>query len=552
MDSVAFHEQIMNARRTEPPQETVRYLWMPRTDSGVSVTHDNALKMSAVWACVRVIAETVSQLRWSVFQQRTDRGRDELRTHPAFRLIEFSPNSEMTPFTWRETMLGHVLTYGNAFSEIERDNASRPIGLWPLAPDRVEVLRDANLDLFYRYHQPFGEAVDLSPRDVFHLRGLGFDGCSGYSVIQMAAQAIGLGKVQEQAGASFWKNGARPGGILTPAGNLTSESRDSITRQWQEQYGGGQNFNRVALLSHDLKYQPIGIPAEDAQFIDSRKFSVEEIARWYRVPPHKIASLDRATFANIEHQSIEFVVDTIVPWAVRFEQEIDAKLIRSPAKRVFSKVLVKSLLRGDSAARATFYREMRDLGVMSINDIALEEDMNPVEGGDLRLVPMNMMTIEQAAKPPEPAPAAPVTESDDDEPDGSESDSGRFAATFRPLVHAAMGRIITRELNAIRTPYLRSDVTKAVEFYGGHGDYMRNQLQPIHHVVMSASGLGTEADQFLDSIANTHIAESRSMIEQAATCQTSFEQLQETWQVSRVDQQTDWIVNTLWESINVR
>lgn len=535
MDTTEFY---LN-RLSQPERETVRYLHIPSNDAGVHINHDNALKFSAVWACVRVIAETVSQLRWTVFQQQPDGGKRELETHPAYRVVAVSPNPEMTPFQWRETLLGHVLTYGNAFCEIERDNANRPVACWPLAPDRVDVLRDENWELLYRYHMPSGGYVDFGPQDILHLAGLGFDGNVGYSVVAMAAQTIGLGRVQEQAGASFWKNGARPGGILTPVGTMTREGRDSITDEWNSMFGGGRNFNRVAMLSHDMKYTPLSIPQEDAQFIDSRKFSIEEICRWYRVPPHKVASLDRATFSNIEHQSIEFVVDTIVPWAIRFEQEIDSKLIRSSSRKVYSKVLVQSLLRGDSAARATYYRELRDLGALSINEIRMLEDMNPIDGGDLRLVPMNMTTIERAAEPPEPPePATPAVmpESDADEDLSAEDSMAAFWKQYSPLVESTMHRIATREAKELQR--MKSPTEgKVRQFYDRHAEYMQSQLQPLFAVFNGA------CESHVTEHCTVSLAEA-----QAGIANGTIETTCETWTTTRVADEAEWILNGLWEA----
>jgi HK97 family phage portal protein len=520
--------EIMNQRQTEPPRESSYSIWLPQNDAGVSVTHENALQFSAVWACVRVISETVSQLKWSVFQQQADGGRDELTTHPAFRLLAHSPNSEMSAFTFREVMLAHALTWGNAYAEIERDGAFRPIGLWPISPERVEVLRDEDFSLFYRIHNPQGGHVNMPAADVFHIRGLGNTGTEGYSVIRMAAQTIGLGKVQEQAGASFWRNGARPGGILTPAGMMTAEARQSLERQWSDSYGGGKNFNRVALLSHDLKYTPLGIPQDDAQFLDSRRFSIEDICRWFRVPPHKVGDLQRATFSNIEHQSIEFVTDTVVPWAIRLEQEADAKLISGSQRRIFTKILLQSLLRGDSAARATYYREMRDLGVLSINEIRKLEDLNPIGAdGDLRL------------EPPEPPPApaaAPPAE------DGEEIPAQDI---WKPLIRSGLNKVIQRELKGIKAPLAKGG--SVANFYKGHASYVKDQLGDICCAVGKVLGYDTSA--VLDQLIVEHMAASQFQIDQA---EMSYDNLQQEWTVNRVDEQTDWLITALWKGADDR
>ena len=443
----------------------------PRSDSGIPVTHESALKFSAVWACVRVISEAISQMEWSEFGQ-SENGKRRING-PLDTLLNRRPNSEMTAFTFRETLLSHALTWGNGYAEIERNIQGTPVALWPLCPAEMRVMRDGDGSIYYEY----GKSATLLPSQVFHLRGLGYDGLTGYSVVSMAAQSIGLGLVQERAGAAFWKNGARPGGILTPDGTMSREARQQLEAEWNANYGGGQNQNKTVALSHAVKYTAISIPNEDAQFLDSRKFSVDDIARWYRVPPHKVGSLDRATFSNIEHQGIEFVTDTLVPWAMRLEQEADTKLLATHARasRRFTKLSVNSLMRGDSVARAEFYTKMRDLGALSVNDILEAEDRNTIgDDGDVRLVPLNMIPLDKIGID-EPLS---LSSSDTDESPDDESTVGPSAALQR-AISAAVGRIVTREQNLLKSYGKNTFRSKVEKFYASHPVYIQTELGPL-------------------------------------------------------------------------
>ncbi len=462
-----FKRMMKNARQVEPQAGSVGVNIWPRSDSGVPVTHESALKFSAVWACVRVISEAISQMEWSEYAQTPD-GKRRING-PLDVLLSRRPNNEMSAFSFRETMLAHALTWGNGYAEIERDSAGRPLALWPLPPDRVQVHRDEDGQIQYVIQNR--EA--LQPSQVFHVRGLGYDGLVGYSVISMTAQSIGLGMVQERAGAAFWRNGARPGGILTPDGTMNREARKQLEEEWNAAYGGGANMNKIVALSHSLKYTPISIPNEDAQFLDSRKFSVDDIARWYRVPPHKIGSLDRATFSNIEHQAIEFVTDTLVPWAMRLEQEADIKLLPTGNRIRFTKLSVNSLMRGDAASRAEFYAKMRDLGALSVNDILESEDRNTIgEDGDVRLVPLNMVPLDAVARPAEAETPPPEPESEPEE----QPESNAMAQAL----HAAVGRIAKRECNQLSRYFGKSTFGNRVDtFYEKHRQYVQQELQPL-------------------------------------------------------------------------
>jgi len=395
--------------------------WSSGLAAGVRVTEDTALQFAAVWSATRVIAETVAALPWRVYEKQgaARRLRD---THPVDWVLNAQPNTEMGAFTWRETMLAHVLLWGNAYAEIEFDLAERVLALWPIAPDRVEPKRNADGELVYEVRQVSGGLTVLPASRVFHLRGLGWDGRMGYSVVRLAAESIGAGIAQDRFAAAFFGNGAHVGGVIEQAvgtKNLTPEARKVLLDDFNRKHRGAGNAFRVEYLDGGMSFKPLNMPLTDAQFLESRRFSVQDVARWFRVPPHKLADLERATFSNIEHQSIEFVSDTIVPWCCRLEQEANAKLLgrNERAAGRYTKVNLGGLLRGDLDSRYRAYATARQWGWLSANDIRELEELNPIgEGGDDYLVPMNMRPSDE----PMPEPAAPAMRRPSTQPEESE------------------------------------------------------------------------------------------------------------------------------------
>ncbi len=362
--------------------------------SGKSVNARTAIQVSAVYACVRVIAETVASLPFSVFEQDKE-GSHKALDHPLHRLLHDEPNPEMTSFVWREAMLTHLLLWGNSFSQILRAGRGSIVGLYPLLPDRMEVDRDDKGILTYTYSTTSGQTVKLRPEDVLHIPGLGFDGIMGYSPIAVERNAVGLSIASEEYGSKFFSNGARPSGILTHPN--TVKNPKALRESWDAAYGGSGNANRVAVIEEGMTFTPISIPNNEAQFLETRKFQVEEICRIYRVPPHMIGDLEHATFSNIEHQSIDFAVHCIRPWLVRIEQSINRALFSEKEKgRYYCQFNLDGLMRGSYKERMEGYAIGRQNGFLSANDIRRLENQNPIpasEGGDAYLVNGNMLAI---------------------------------------------------------------------------------------------------------------------------------------------------------------
>lgn len=387
-------------RRYFPDDPAPRTRQVPVIQSGQTVTHDRALTYSAVFSAVRVISESIAALPWHVYLERTDGSNERRSSSPVEFVLNRRPNPEMTPFSWRSTLMSHAPTWGNGYSEIERDLAGRVANLWLLPPDRMEVRRDPIGRLYYRCHSRKGY-VDFAPEDIYHVSGLGYDGIVGYSVISLAARTIGLGLAAEEFGGSLFGNGVMPWMALKSPSRLSQEAIDRLELSLKQKFTGSSNAFRAMILEEGLDISTLGIPPEDAQFLETRRFQVQDVARWFRVPPHKLADLERATFSNIEHQNKEFVQESLIPWIVRLEQEADRKLFAASARRTaaYTKINANALLRGDMASRAAFYEKMFMMGALSINEMRAKEDEDPIgPDGDKRFVPLNLTTLDQAGE----------------------------------------------------------------------------------------------------------------------------------------------------------
>ncbi len=310
--------------------------------SGIGVTPESALTSSAVFACVRILAETLASLPLITYERR-GRARERATDFYLYPILHDDPNEWMTSFEFRETVQGHLALWGNAYSQIEYDKAGRVKSIFPLRPDRMMDIKIENGVKMYQYQLPNGEFVWLGGERIWHLKAFG-DGLFGYSPVQLMRNAIGLTLAMEKFGAKFFGNGARPGGVLEHPGKLGEEAQKRLRASWNEMHSGLDNSHKVAILEEGLKWHEVGIPPDDAQYLDGRKFQGTEIARIYRVPPHMIADLDKATFSNIEHQSQEFLNYTMLPWTTRWEQSIRKYLLlESERKRYYVEFLVDGL-----------------------------------------------------------------------------------------------------------------------------------------------------------------------------------------------------------------
>lgn len=364
--------------------------------SGETVTPQTAMTLSAYYAAIRCIAEDVAKLPLPVYRNMEPRGKEKVRGHAVAKLLNREPNKEMTAMSFRETITAMALGWGGGFAEIQR-RGMEPVALWPIHASRVTIARGGDGSIVYRVRNDDDSMTPLTPMQVFHIHGLGGDGLNGWSVAKLGADSLGLAMAAQKMGGAFFANGTNIGGILEHPGNLSEEGADNLRRSWHQRYAGADKSAQVLILEEGMKFQKLGIPPDDAQFLETRQFQVEEIARWFRIPPHKIQHLANATFSNIESQAIEYVQDCLMPWMIRWEQEVQRKLLGVDAVE-FSQHVVTSLLRGDQAARSTFYREQFNVGALSQNDIRELENMNPVEGGDTYYINGAMIPSHLAAE----------------------------------------------------------------------------------------------------------------------------------------------------------
>lgn len=369
--------------------------YMGGSSAGKNVNERSAMQMTAVYSCVRILAEAVAGLPLHLYRYKEDGGKERAIDNNLYHLLHDEPNKEMSSFIFRETLMTHLLLWGNAYAQIIRNGKGEVVALYPLMPNKMQVDRDENGELYYIYTRSSEEAktmegatVYLTPRDVLHIPGLGFDGLVGYSPIAMAKNAIGLAIATEEYGAKFFANGAAPSGVLEHPGTIKDPSR--LRENWNSTFGGSANSGKVAVLEEGMKYTPISISPEQAQFLETRKFQIDEIARIFRVPPHMVGDLEKSSFSNIEQQSLEFVKYTLDPWVIRWEQSLSRSLLNEDEKRkYFFKFNLEGLLRGDYESRMSGYATARQNGWMSANDIRELENLDKIpaeDGGDLYLI----------------------------------------------------------------------------------------------------------------------------------------------------------------------
>lgn len=358
------------------------------SSSGMLVTPDTALAVSAVYACCKVISETVAQLPLLIYEQIDESTKRKAVNHPLYRILHSAPNENQTSYEWREMMVWHTVLRGNGYSEIINTPRGHIDQIIPLNPDDVTIEKTGKY-FVYRVKDGEGQVRTLTRGEVLHLKNISRNGITGINPLEVEREAIGASLAAQEYSSRFFKNDGRPPGwIEHPDRFKDVEQRTAFRESWQASQTGA-NKHKVAVLEHGMKYHELKISNEDAQFIETRKYNVEDIARIFRVPPHKIGHLERSTNNNIEHQSIEFVTDTIAPWLVRFEQLINKQLIVDN-HRYYAEFLVDGLLRGDISSRYSAYSTGVNTGFLTRNEVRAKENMNPLPGLDEPLEPLNM------------------------------------------------------------------------------------------------------------------------------------------------------------------
>lgn len=365
------------------------------TDAGMQVSPETAMRCSAVYACVGIIAQSVATMPLDVFHRDGD-DRELAREHPVYSLLHKAPNPTMTSLVFRELLMAHLLLNGNAYASIVRDRAGRPAELWPVLPSAVRVERK-NGRLRYTVALEGGGSEAIDQADMLHIPGLGFDGLTGLSPIGFAArEAVGLALAAEQAGSKLFANGVRPSGVFESEAALSEEDIKDIRQGVEKNYGGTSKTGRPMLLKGGLKWKQVSMNLEDAQFIEVRQFQVEEIARIYRVPPWMIAHTEKTSSwgSGVAAQGTGFVVFTLDPWLVRAEQEFDRKLLAKDEDH-FSEFNRDGLLRGDSKARSDYYSSAIQGGWMTPNEVRRRDNLPPLRGGDSLMIQTNMTPVTQ-------------------------------------------------------------------------------------------------------------------------------------------------------------
>jgi len=412
-----------------PSEELREALGIMPSATGVVVNETTALRASAVWACITLLSGDLASVPLLLYR-RKENGKERADSHPLYTVLHDAPNDEIDSFRFVELVMTHLLTWGNFYAEIVADESGRVRQLWPLAPWLVRPERpDPNGPIVYRVRLPEGGEVTLRRDQVFHVVGFGYDGLVGYSPLRMAAkEAIGLALATQEFGARFFSNGARPGVVLSHPGQLSEKARNNLEKSWNAAHGGLDRSHRVAILEEGMKLETFGVPPEEAQFLETRKFQVTDIARIYRVPPHMIGDHEKgATYASVEQQSIDYVTHTLRPWAVRIERAIRQQLLTPRERgRYFAEFLLDGLLRGDTKSRYDAYAVGRQWGWLSRNDVRRMENMDPIEGGDDYLVPSNMTVLgatPEGQQPPALVSTTPDTEVSGDAPGSNNPDS---------------------------------------------------------------------------------------------------------------------------------
>lgn len=500
--------------------------------AGEAVSPTTAMALSAYYASIRNISEDVGKLPLKMYERLEGRGKRPAPEHPIYGLIHDTPNDDSGSITFRETLTSWALGWGNGYAEIVRDPSHRPIGLWPIHPSRVNPRYDKEISgqmsqkashVVYFVKMADGNEVPFRQDSIFHLRGLG-DGLTGFSVASIGCDSIGRALATQRFSGKFYANGTSAGGVFTFPGTLKDSAMKRLRETWPS---GLPSAHKPLFLEGGMDWKPISIPPEEAQMLETMEFTVSDVARWFRMPPHKIQDLARATFDNIEHQSLEYVGDTLHPWLVRWEQEITRKLLL-PAERgrYFAEHVVLGLLRGDQDARAKFFSAMFQIGAFSQNDIREAENMNPIPGGDVYYVPLNLGPTNEAGPTPRPEPAKPTKTANRREQ--------YKKATARMFADAA-ARILRKETNAVLRASKKFDGSAMLEwsqkFYSEHEATVRDTMMPaaeaLADLVASDTSVGVLEDTTCDIVktivamyASEHVTESMRHVEESVSAGT--------------------------------
>lgn len=436
------------------------------------VNNQTALTVSTVYACMRNVSEDIGKLPLKVYRREGD-NRVEQQQHPLARILQSQPNPEMTAINFRETINANTMGWGNGYAEIQRDITGKPIYLWPLKSSCVTMYRQQGTNrIFYRVTTKDGKSSDIWGEDILHLHGLGFDGVSGYNLVQYMAEGIGAARGTDKFAGTFFSNGLRSSGSVTHKGNITQPAQDRLKKQLEGDFGGADKSHKVLILEEGMEFKENSLDPKASQMIETRQFTVEEFCRWLRVPPHKVANLKRSTFNNIEEQNIDYVTDGLLGWCVRWEQALWWKLLTESEKQqgYYLQHKVDGLLRGNIKGRFEAYSKMLNYGVFSINEIRGFEELNPVEGGNVHLVPMNFVPLQDAGKKQKGTTG---------------NQQNAVVGTTKSMIDDLAGRLASREIKELEkhAKHADQDINRFKKwlngFYNKHDAYIFKAVEPL-------------------------------------------------------------------------
>jgi HK97 family phage portal protein len=517
---MALFARLFNKTWSEWDDRWYTPLVTAETIAGPKIDNDSSMAIPAVWACVRLISEDIAKLPLHFYRRLNPRGKEKVANSPNYALLHDQPNPEMTAMSFREAMMAHLLLWGNCYAEKEMNQVGQVKALWPISPDRVQAYRDSETqEIHYEVRLEGNIGKKTLPKDaMFHAPGLSYNGIIGLSPIGKLRESLGLTMAAQEFGSRFYGAGTHPGVVVSHPGRLSPEAQKNLKFSLTERYAGLGKAHRLLLLEEAMKIEKIGIPPNEAQFLETRKFQITEVARIYRVPPHKLADLERATFSNIEHQSLEYVVDTLMPWLVRLEQAYKMQLLPSALerRRYFWEHSVDGLLRGDIKSRYDAYAIGRNWGWLSANDIREKENMNPLpdEFGDDYLIPLNMKLAEEKELIADPEPAI-----EPNEPESSsfvrdfwrfEGEKSYYLRNYHGLFASIIEAILSREAVQLKRLIAKEDDQEPGELLRHiHSDefeaFVHRKIAPALNVFVNAF-LQREAPEVVRETAQNYLA----------------------------------------------
>lgn len=515
--------------------------------SGVNVNENTALTYSAVWSATRTLCETIAQLPLKVYERKPDGGREEAVTHPLYSILHDAPNADMDSFSYREASAACLINWGNWYSEILRPANNKIQALLPLHASYVEPKRDDDKRIYYLVRDdPSKPARVVWDKDMLHIPGLLSDeGIVGRGVIRMARESIGMGLATEKYGAAFFGNGARPGGVLEHPGRLSPDAADDMRKHWENMHQGTGNSHKTAVLREGTTYKTIGIPPEEAQFLETRVHNISEIARWYRLPPHMLQDMSNAHYTNIEHQGIDFLKYSVCPWLSRIERAINRQLLNG-GRKYYAEFTVDGVERGDLETRTNANVMKFMHGSLTLNEWRAQENMNPVDSkyGDEHFVPLNLVPldkIEEVQKAPETQPPVKPPSKNESPPDGKSAPpkprQNKAALAATAAIMQAQRRMMAIEINALHraAKHPESFIGRVDNFYAKHEQTCLDALAPLHEVLHAALGVsGSQARERAENVLASGLDDRKHQAYAAAECTAaelpaSIENLTQSW-----------------------